>query len=84
VLVPIGMVLYLNISATLPITNSFVASGLGLGSALSFTMGVNSVSMPEFIMLTKIFKKKFMIIFFTFMIIAIMIFAYIVMVIPDG
>lgn len=84
IMVPIGMALYLNISATLPITKSFVNAGLGLGPSLAFTMGVNTVSVPELIMLSKIFKTKFMVFLTTYMLLAILAFAYIIMAIPDS
>ena len=83
-LIPIGLLMYLNISATLPLTNSFVQGGLGLGPALGFTMAVNTVSLPEMLMLTKIFNKKFMVFFITYLLIAILLFSYMVLVIPDS
>ena len=84
VLIPFGLLLYLNIAATLPITNSFVRAGLGLGSALGFTMAVNTMSLPEMFMLSKIFKKKFMVFFMVYLLIAILLFSYIILVIPDS
>ena len=81
-LIPFGMLMYLNISATLPIVNSFVKSGLHIGSALGFTMAVNTISLPEIIMLTKIFKRKFMIFFIIYLLVMILIFSYTLLAIP--
>ena len=83
-LIPIGLLIYLNISATLPLTNSFVKGGLGLGPALGFTMAVNTISLPEMLMLTKLFNKKFMIFFITYLLVAILLFSYMMLAIPDA
>ena len=76
--------MYLNISATLPIVNSFVGSGLNIGTGMGFLMSVNTVSLPEMIMLSKIFKKKFMTFFITYLFIAIIIFSYMMLFIPQA
>ena len=83
-LIPIGLLMYLNISATLPIVNSFVGSGLNIGTGMGFLMAVNTVSLPEMIMLSKIFKKKFMAFFITYLFIAIIIFSYMMLFIPQA
>lgn len=82
-LVPLGTLLYLNITATLPITQGLIDKGLGAGAAMSFTMGVNTLSLPEIIMLNKIFKMKFMIFFVTYLVSAILLFAYVLWPIPQ-
>ncbi len=82
VLVPLGMAMYLNITATIPIADTFVKSGIGLGPSLGFMMGVNTVSIPEIIILSKLFKKKFMFIFVSYLFIAILAFSYIIFLIP--
>ena len=83
-LVPIGMGLYLNVSATLPIAHELVQKGLGIGPSLGFMMGVNTLSIPEIMILTKLFKKKFMFFFVGYLLIAILSFAYIIMFLPDA
>ena len=83
-LVPIGALMYLNISATVPIISELNKAGVGLGSSLGFMMGINTLSLPEIIILSKLFKRKFMIFFVTYLVVAILIFSYIIMLLPYG
>jgi len=83
-IVPIGAVMYLNVSATIPIVDGFVQKGMGLGTSLGFLMGVNTLSFPEIIILSKLFKRKFMITFVSYLVIAILLFAYILFFIELG
>lgn len=79
-----GILIYLNISATLPIVNSFITNGLNVGTGLGFLMAVNTVSLPEIMMLTKIFKRKFMAFFVTYLLVTILIFAYLMLLVPES
>ena len=83
-IVPIGALMYLNVTATIPIVNGFITKGLGLGTSLGFLMGVNTLSFPEMMILSKMFKKKFMITFIVYLVSAILIFAYILFFIQLG
>ena len=59
----IGIPMYADIFGTLPIAESLVLKGVGLGTALAFMMGVTALSLPSIIMLSKVVKKKLLIIF---------------------
>jgi uncharacterized membrane protein YraQ (UPF0718 family) len=78
-LIPIGMLMYLNVTATLPIVYSLFQAGVNIGSSLGFLMAVNTISLPEIIILTKIFKKKFMVFYIAYLLIAILSFTYLMM-----
>ena len=53
-----GVPMYADIFGTLPIAEALVAKGVGLGTALSFMMGVTALSLPSMIMLKKVVKPK--------------------------
>jgi uncharacterized membrane protein YraQ (UPF0718 family) len=54
----VGVPMYADIFGTLPIAEALVAKGVGLGTALSFMMGVTALSLPSMIMLKKVVKPK--------------------------
>lgn len=54
----VGVPMYADIFGTLPIAEALVGKGVGLGTALSFMMGVTALSLPSMIMLEKVVKKK--------------------------
>lgn len=83
VLIPFGILLYLNIVATVPIVGDLMRSGLGVGPSLGFMMAVNTISTPEIIILLKLFKKKFVIFLVLYLLMAILVFSYIMFAIPD-
>lgn len=59
----VGIPMYADIFGTLPIAEALVLKGVGLGTALSFMMGVTALSLPSMIMLSKVVKKKLLGIF---------------------
>ena len=59
----VGIPMYADIFGTLPIAEALVMKGVGLGTALSFMMGVTALSLPSMIMLSKVIKKKLLGIF---------------------
>lgn len=59
----IGIPMYADIFGTLPIAEALVMKGVGLGTALSFMMGVTALSLPSIIMLSKVVKKNLLVIF---------------------
>jgi len=59
----VGIPMYADIFGTLPIAEALVLKGVGLGTALSFMMGVTALSLPSMIMLSKVIKKKLLGIF---------------------
>lgn len=54
----VGVPMYADIFGTLPIAEALVDKGVGLGTALSFMMGVTALSLPSMIMLEKVVKTK--------------------------
>lgn len=59
----VGVPIYADIFGTLPIAEALVAKGVGLGTVLSFMMGVTTLSLPSMIMLKKVVKMKLLAIF---------------------
>jgi uncharacterized membrane protein YraQ (UPF0718 family) len=59
----VGVPMYADIFGTLPIAEALVAKGVGLGTALSFMMGVTALSLPSMIMLKKVVKPKLLSVF---------------------
>ena len=58
VAVIVALPMYADIFGTLPIAEALVLKGVGLGTALSFMMGVTALSLPSLIMLSKVVKTK--------------------------
>lgn len=54
----IGIPIYADIFGTIPIAEALVAKGVGIGTVLSFMMGVTTLSLPSLIMLSKVIKPK--------------------------
>jgi len=55
--------MYADIFGTLPIAEALVAKGVGIGTALSFMMGVTALSLPSMIMLNRVVKTKLLAVF---------------------
>jgi len=58
-----GVPMYADIFGTLPIAEALVLKGVGIGTALSFMMGVTALSLPSMVMLKKVVKTKLLAIF---------------------
>ena len=54
----VGVPMYADIFGTLPVAEALVLKGVGLGTALSFMMGVTALSLPSMIMLKKVVKPR--------------------------
>lgn len=54
----IGVPLYSNVMAMIPIVESLIGKGLPVGTALAFLMAVNGISLPEIIILKKVLKNE--------------------------
>jgi len=54
----VGIPIYADIFGTIPIAEALYAKGVGLGTILSFMMGVTTLSMPSLIMLSKVVKPR--------------------------
>lgn len=59
----VGVPMYADIFGTLPIAEALVLKGVGLGTALSFMMGVTALSLPSMIMLKNVVKTKLLVVF---------------------
>lgn len=59
----VGIPMYADIFGTIPVAESLLIKGAGLGTVLSFMMAVTTLSLPSMIMLSKAVKKKLMIVF---------------------
>lgn len=72
----VGIPMYADIFGTLPIAEALVLKGVGLGTALSFMMGVTALSLPSIIMLNKVVKVKLLAIFIGIVTVGIIIIGY--------
>lgn len=58
-----GVPLYANVSATVPIAEALLAKGVQVGTAMAFMMSVAALSFPEMIILKKVLKVKMLLLF---------------------
>lgn len=72
----VGVPMYADIFGTLPIAEALVLKGVGLGTALSFMMGVTALSLPSMIMLKQVVKAKLLGVFFGVVTLGIIIIGY--------
>jgi hypothetical protein len=73
----VGIPMYADIFGTLPIAESLVKKGVGIGTALSLMMAVTALSLPSMIMLKKVVKTKLLAIFAGIVAIGIIIIGYV-------
>lgn len=71
-----GVPIYANIFGTIPIAEALVAKGVGIGTVVSFMMGVTTLSVPSLVMLSKVVKPKLLGTFILITIIGIIIVGY--------
>ena len=55
--------MYADIFGTIPIAEALYFKGVGIGTVLSFMMGVTALSLPSMIMLRKVVKPKLLAVF---------------------
>ena len=72
----VGVPMYADIFGTLPIAEALVSKGAGLGTVLAFMMAVTALSLPSLIMLKRVVKTKLLAIFFSIVVIGILIIGY--------
>lgn len=72
----VGIPIYADIFGTIPIAEALFSKGVGIGTVLSFMMGVTALSFPSMIMLSKVVKAKLLAIFILIVTIGIMIVGY--------
>lgn len=73
----VGIPMYADIFGTLPIAEALVSKGVGLGTVLTFMMGVTALSLPSIIMLKQVVKSKLLVIFVGIVSIGIIIIGYV-------
>jgi len=54
----VGIPMYADIFGTLPIAEALIAKNVGLGTVLTFMMGVTALSLPSMIMLKQVLKPR--------------------------
>lgn len=72
----IGIPIYADIFGTIPIAEALFSKGVPIGTVLTFMMGVTALSVPSIIMLSKVMKKKLLIIFITYITVGIIFMGY--------
>jgi uncharacterized membrane protein YraQ (UPF0718 family) len=72
----VGVPMYADIFGTLPIAESLLAKGAGLGTVLSFMMAVTTLSLPSMIMLRRAIKPKLLAVFIAIVTVSIILVGY--------
>jgi hypothetical protein len=72
----IGVPLYSNAAATIPVVQALFSKGLALGTTLAFMMAVTALSLPEFIILRKVLKPRLLLTYFGTVAVGIIIIGY--------
>lgn len=72
----VGIPMYADIFGTIPIAEALFAKGVGVGTILSFMMGVTALSLPSMIMLKRVVKNKLLAIFIGVVAVGILIIGY--------
>ncbi|MEG0571159.1 MAG: permease [Oscillospiraceae bacterium] len=72
----VGIPMYADIFGTIPIAEALFAKGVGIGTVLSFMMGVTALSLPSMIMIKKVIKPKLLALFVGIVSIGIIIIGY--------
>ncbi|GAE95305.1 transporter [Gracilibacillus boraciitolerans JCM 21714] len=68
----IGIPMYIRPETMLPIADALVSKGMSMGTVIALVIGGAGASIPEVVMLSKLFKKKFLVAFIsTILIVAI-------------
>lgn len=73
----VGVPMYADIFGTIPVAESLLIKGAGLGTVLAFMMAVTTLSSPSIIMLSKVVKRKLMIVFISIVTIGIIFVGYV-------
>lgn len=73
----VGVPMYADIFGTIPVAESLLIKGAGLGTVLAFMMAVMTLSLPSIIMLSKVVKRKLMIVFISIVTIGIIFVGYV-------
>jgi uncharacterized membrane protein YraQ (UPF0718 family) len=72
----VGIPMYADIFGTIPIAEALFGKGVGIGTVLTFMMGVTALSLPSMVMLSKVVKPKLLVLFVSIVSIGIIIMGY--------
>lgn len=72
----IGIPIYADIFGTIPIAEALMAKGVGIGTVISFMMGVTTLSIPSLVMLSKVVKPRLLATFIVIVTLGIVIVGY--------
>jgi len=72
----VGIPMYADIFGTIPIAEALFGKGVGVGTVLTFMMGVTALSLPSMVMLSKVVKPKLLVLFISIVSIGIIIIGY--------
>lgn len=72
----VGIPMYADIFGTIPIAEALFVKGVGVGTVLSFMMAVTALSLPSMIMLSKVVKRKLLLIFISIVSVGIIFIGY--------
>lgn len=72
----VGIPMYADIFGTIPIAEALFTKGVGVGTILSFMMGVTALSLPSMIMLKRVVKNKLLVTFIAVVAVGIIIIGY--------
>lgn len=73
----VGVPMYADIFGTMPIAEALVLKGTGIGTVLTFMMGVTALSIPSIVMLKQVMKPKLLGIFVGIITVGIILIGYI-------
>ena len=73
----VGIPMYADIFGTMPIAEALVLKGTGIGTVLTFMMGVTALSIPSIVMLKQVMKNKLLGIFVGIISVGIILIGYI-------
>src|SRR5699024_1346381 len=59
----IGVPMYIRPETMLPIAEALITKGMSMGTVIALVIGGAGASIPEVVMLSKLFKKKFLVAF---------------------
>jgi len=72
----LGVPLYSNAAGIVPLVSVLTEKGLSMGTVLSFMMAVTALSLPEFMILSKVMKTKLIVLFASIVAIGIILTGY--------
>lgn len=72
----VGVPMYADIFGTIPVAESLLIKGAGLGTILAFMMAVTTLSLPSMVMLGKAIKPKLMVTFISIVTVGIVLVGY--------